>query len=205
MPLPEKVAFIFVFGIGTQEMVIIGLLFLVIFGPSKLPGMARDLGRFVSGAIGTSTNSNPSSPPPQIYPHRGRGPRHPPRRSCRTRSTSPICLAVARNAKLIEVLPAQNETLGEHRVRQTRARPLDTRRDRELEPRQQVLLPLQSRRSRAFSRRSHEDNPSGRATLAEMSFTFVSCSSAGTVALRRTAGWPRRRAEPRRPLWELHH
>ncbi len=38
------------FGIGTQEMVIIGLLFLVVFGPSKLPGMARDLGRFVSGA-----------------------------------------------------------------------------------------------------------------------------------------------------------
>lgn len=38
------------FGIGVQEMVIIGLLFLVIFGPSKLPGMARDFGRFVSGA-----------------------------------------------------------------------------------------------------------------------------------------------------------
>lgn len=38
------------FGIGTQEMVIIGLLFLVIFGPGKLPGMARDFGRFVSGA-----------------------------------------------------------------------------------------------------------------------------------------------------------
>ncbi len=38
------------FGIGIQEMVIIGLLFLVVFGPSKLPGMARDIGRFVSGA-----------------------------------------------------------------------------------------------------------------------------------------------------------
>ncbi len=38
------------FGIGAQEAVIIGLLFLVIFGPSKLPGMARDFGRFLSGA-----------------------------------------------------------------------------------------------------------------------------------------------------------
>jgi sec-independent protein translocase protein TatB len=39
-----------VFGIGGQEMIIIGLLFLVIFGPSKLPQMARDLGRFVNEA-----------------------------------------------------------------------------------------------------------------------------------------------------------
>jgi TatA/E family protein of Tat protein translocase len=39
-----------VFGIGMQEMVIVGLLFLVIFGPSKLPDMARDLGRFVNEA-----------------------------------------------------------------------------------------------------------------------------------------------------------
>jgi sec-independent protein translocase protein TatB len=39
-----------VFGIGMQEMVIVGLLFLVIFGPSKLPAMARDLGRFVNEA-----------------------------------------------------------------------------------------------------------------------------------------------------------
>ena len=31
-------------------MVIIGLLFLVVFGPSKLPGMARDFGRFVGDA-----------------------------------------------------------------------------------------------------------------------------------------------------------
>ncbi len=31
-------------------MVIIGLLFLVIFGSDKFPGMARDFGRFVSGA-----------------------------------------------------------------------------------------------------------------------------------------------------------
>lgn len=38
------------FGIGVTEMVIVGILFLVIFGPSKFPDMARDLGRFVSEA-----------------------------------------------------------------------------------------------------------------------------------------------------------
>ena len=38
------------FGIGGQEMIIIGLLFLVIFGPSKLPQMARDLGKFMNEA-----------------------------------------------------------------------------------------------------------------------------------------------------------
>ena len=48
--MPTREAFSPVFGIGVQEMVIVGLLFLVIFGPSKLPDMARDLGRFVSEA-----------------------------------------------------------------------------------------------------------------------------------------------------------
>jgi sec-independent protein translocase protein TatB len=38
------------FGVGAQEMVIIGLIFLVAFGPSKLPRIARDLGRFVREA-----------------------------------------------------------------------------------------------------------------------------------------------------------
>ena len=38
------------FGVGPQEMVIIGLIFLVIFGPGSLPKMARDMGRFVSEA-----------------------------------------------------------------------------------------------------------------------------------------------------------
>jgi len=38
------------FGIGPQEIVIIGLLVLIIFGPNSLPRMARDLGRFVSEA-----------------------------------------------------------------------------------------------------------------------------------------------------------
>jgi sec-independent protein translocase protein TatB len=38
------------FGIGGQEIIIIGLIFLVVFGPSKLPQMARDFGRFVNEA-----------------------------------------------------------------------------------------------------------------------------------------------------------
>ena len=38
------------FGIGGQEIVIIGLIFLVVFGPSKLPQMARDFGRFLNDA-----------------------------------------------------------------------------------------------------------------------------------------------------------
>jgi sec-independent protein translocase protein TatB len=39
-----------VFGVGAPEMVVIGLLLLVVFGPSKLPDMARDLGQFVNEA-----------------------------------------------------------------------------------------------------------------------------------------------------------
>jgi TatA/E family protein of Tat protein translocase len=38
------------FGVGPQELVIIGLIFLVIFGPGSLPKMAKDMGRFVSEA-----------------------------------------------------------------------------------------------------------------------------------------------------------
>ena len=38
------------FGVGAPEMVVIGLLLLVVFGPGKLPGMARDFGRFVREA-----------------------------------------------------------------------------------------------------------------------------------------------------------
>ena len=38
------------FGIGFQELVIVGVLFLILFGPSKLPQMARDLGKFVNEA-----------------------------------------------------------------------------------------------------------------------------------------------------------
>lgn len=38
------------FGIGMQEMVIIGVILLIVFGPSKLPHMVRDVGRFVGEA-----------------------------------------------------------------------------------------------------------------------------------------------------------
>jgi sec-independent protein translocase protein TatB len=38
------------FGVGFHEMLIIGLLFLVVFGPDKLTGMARELGRFMREA-----------------------------------------------------------------------------------------------------------------------------------------------------------
>ncbi len=38
------------FGVGPQEIIIIGLIFLVIFGPGSLPKMARDVGRFVAEA-----------------------------------------------------------------------------------------------------------------------------------------------------------
>ena len=38
------------FGIGGEELVIIGLIVLIIFGPSKLSGMARDAGRFAKEA-----------------------------------------------------------------------------------------------------------------------------------------------------------
>jgi sec-independent protein translocase protein TatB len=38
------------FGVGPQEIVIIGLLVLIIFGPGRLPQMARDFGRFVGEA-----------------------------------------------------------------------------------------------------------------------------------------------------------
>ena len=38
------------FGVGPQEVVVIVLLLLVVFGPSKAISMARDLGRFVNEA-----------------------------------------------------------------------------------------------------------------------------------------------------------
>ena len=37
-------------GVGGSEIVVIGLIFLIIFGPSSLPKMARDVGRFVTEA-----------------------------------------------------------------------------------------------------------------------------------------------------------
>ena len=38
------------FGIGPAEIILVAVLFLLLFGPSKLPQMARDLGRFVNEA-----------------------------------------------------------------------------------------------------------------------------------------------------------
>lgn len=38
------------FGVGFQEMLLVGLLLLVLFGPKRLPEMARDLGSFASKA-----------------------------------------------------------------------------------------------------------------------------------------------------------
>lgn len=37
-------------GVGFQEMLLVGLLLLVLFGPKRLAEMARDLGSFVSKA-----------------------------------------------------------------------------------------------------------------------------------------------------------
>jgi sec-independent protein translocase protein TatB len=37
-----------VFGIGGQELVILGLLFLILFGPAKAGELARDIGRLTS-------------------------------------------------------------------------------------------------------------------------------------------------------------
>ncbi len=38
------------FGIGPGEIILVAILFLLLFGPSKLPQMARDVGRFVNEA-----------------------------------------------------------------------------------------------------------------------------------------------------------
>ena len=38
------------FGVGFQEMLLVGLLLLVLFGPKRLAEMARDLGSFASKA-----------------------------------------------------------------------------------------------------------------------------------------------------------
>ena len=38
------------FGVGPGEIILVAVLFLLLFGPSKLPQMARDIGRFVNEA-----------------------------------------------------------------------------------------------------------------------------------------------------------
>ena len=64
------------FGVGAPEMVVIGLLLLVVFGPKKLPGMARDLGRFVSEArrsVEEFKEDLVSEGEVDRKPHKGRG------------------------------------------------------------------------------------------------------------------------------------
>ena len=61
------------FGIGVQEMVIVGLLFLVIFGPSKVPDMARDLGRFVNVARRSVEEFKEDLISEEDEPHKDRG------------------------------------------------------------------------------------------------------------------------------------
>ena len=38
------------FGVGPQELLVVGLLALLVFGPMKAAGIARDLGGLVNGA-----------------------------------------------------------------------------------------------------------------------------------------------------------
>ena len=38
------------FGVGRQELLLIGLLLLIVFGPGKVGQMARDVGKFAYGA-----------------------------------------------------------------------------------------------------------------------------------------------------------
>ncbi len=64
------------FGVGAPEMVVIGLLLLVVFGPNKLPGMARDIGRFVSEArrsVDEFKKDLVSEGEVGAEPHKGRG------------------------------------------------------------------------------------------------------------------------------------
>ncbi len=65
------------FGVGAPEMVVIGLLLLVVFGPKKLPSMARDVGRFVSEArrsVEEFKKDLVSEGEVGGEPHEGRGP-----------------------------------------------------------------------------------------------------------------------------------
>lgn len=38
------------FGVGFGEIIVVAIIFLLLFGPNKLPQMARDIGRFVAEA-----------------------------------------------------------------------------------------------------------------------------------------------------------
>jgi TatA/E family protein of Tat protein translocase len=60
------------FGVGAQELVVIGLLLLVVFGPDKLTGVAHELGRFVSEAR-RSVDEFKAELTSEDDPHRQRG------------------------------------------------------------------------------------------------------------------------------------
>ncbi len=65
------------FGVGFQEMLLVGLLLLVLFGPSKLPQMARDFGRFVNEArrsVDEFKEELMSEEPDRRKPRQGRKP-----------------------------------------------------------------------------------------------------------------------------------
>jgi Sec-independent protein translocase protein TatA len=50
-----------VFGVGPQELIVVVILVLVVFGPVKAAGVARDLGRFAGEARGQSRSSRANS------------------------------------------------------------------------------------------------------------------------------------------------
>lgn len=66
------------FGIGPQELIIIGIIFLVIFGPSKLPEIARDLGHFVNEARRSVEEVKSEFSPEEAHPDEDKQkPEHP--------------------------------------------------------------------------------------------------------------------------------
>lgn len=66
------------FGIGPQELIIIGIIFLIIFGPGKLPEIARDLGHFVNEARRSVEEVKSEFSPEEAHPDEDKHkPEHP--------------------------------------------------------------------------------------------------------------------------------
>jgi len=64
-----------VFGVGGQELVIIGLLLLIVFGPARIGQMAREVGRFAYGArssIQEFKDELTAADPPNLEPEKVR-------------------------------------------------------------------------------------------------------------------------------------
>ncbi|HEU4395478.1 MAG TPA: twin-arginine translocase TatA/TatE family subunit [Planctomycetota bacterium] len=58
-----------IFGLGTQEIVLIFLIVVLLFGASKLPGVARSLGKSVNEfKSGMREGSEPAKPEPTTPP-----------------------------------------------------------------------------------------------------------------------------------------